>query len=71
MNAMPKIILIAFDIINFAWPFFLAWFIAGFIGNVMGIFLGVFHGSEFWLGPLTLIAAIAYLVEERKRKKKE
>jgi hypothetical protein len=71
MNITFKIILIAFEIVNAIWPFLLAWFIPGFIGGILGVCLGIFDGSEFVLGPLTLIAAITYLVEKRREEKKE
>ena len=63
------IILHAFQIINFIWPFFLGWIIPGMIGGIMGVFLEIYDGTEFVLGPFALIAVICYLVENRRKAK--
>ena len=66
-----KFLVIVFPIINFVWPFFMGWFILGFIGGILGVCLDIYDGSEFWLGPLALIGAIYYLIESRRKTKKE
>jgi uncharacterized membrane protein YfcA len=71
MNTTSKIILIAFEIVNATWPFFAAWFVPGMIGSILGMFLFDFDGSEFVLGPLTLIAVIAFLLENPRKAKEK
>jgi hypothetical protein len=71
MITLPWFILIAFEVANATMPFLLAWFIPGFIGGILGMLLDIYDGTEFVFGPLALIGAVAYLIETRKRAKKE